>query len=181
MKISFLTLIFLFAFSFSVFAQTATERDKGMELYNQGEYEKAVEALQNSIKTDEKDRIAWTYLGASFVKLKKDDDALEAFRKMDGVFGKNIPVYDKNLKIKSRPRVEYNDTARNNSTVGTVKIAVEFGADGQIGFAFPFQTLPDGLTEIGIKAAKSIKFEPAVQNGKPVTVVRMIEYKFDIH
>ncbi len=181
MKTSFLTLIFLFAFSFSGFAQTASERDKGIELYNQGEYEKAVEALQSSIKTEEKDRVAWTYLGASFVKLKKDDDAVKAFRKMDGVFGKNIPVYDKDLKITSKPHAGYNETARSNLTEGTVKIAVEFGANGKIGFAFPFQTLPDGLTEIGIKAAKSIKFKPAVQNGKPVTVVRMLAYKFDIH
>jgi len=181
MKLSFLSVLLIFVFSFSAFSQTESERDKGVRLYGQGEYEKAVEVLQNSLKAEEQDRVAWTYLGASFVKLKKNDDAVKAFRKMDGIFSKNTPVYDKDLKITSKPHAGYNQTARSNLIVGTVKIAVEFGADGEIGFAFPFQTLPYGLTETVVKAAKSIKFEPAVQNGKPVTVVKMLVYKFDIY
>jgi len=178
MKLLLLTFILLFAFSLTAFAQTENERNKGVEFYRQGEYEKAIEILQNSVKLEEKDRLAWMYLGASFVKLKKDNDAVKAFQKTNVVYEKNLPVYDKKLKIIKKSVAAYNEKARRNQTSGTVKVAVEFGADGKIGFVFPFQTLPDGLTENVINAAKSIKFEPAVKDGKPVTVVTNLDYSF---
>ncbi len=178
MKSSLLTFILLFVFSLTAFAQTENERDKGIEFYRQGEYEKAIEILQSSVKIEEKDRLAWLYLGASFVKLKKDNEAIKAFRKVSGVYKKNVPVYDKPLKIISKPAVGYTEAARRNQVSGNIKVAVEFGADGKIGFVFPFQDLPDGLTTNAINAAKSIKFESAVINEKPVTVISVIEYSF---
>jgi len=173
-----LTLSLLFAVSLTIFAQAKNERDKGIEFYRQGEYEKAIEILQESVKAENKDRLAWMYLGASFVKLKREDDAVKAFLKTNTVYDKNFPVYDKKLKITKKARVNYSNRAASNLTSGVVKLAVEFGADGKIGFVFPFQALPDGLTESSVKAAKAIKFEPAIQNGKPVTVVLNIEYSF---
>ena len=180
MKLSLLAFILFFVFSLTAFAQMENERDKGIEFYRQGEYEKAIEILQNSVKMEEKDRLAWMYLGASFVKLKKDNDAVKAFRKTNVVYKKNIPVYDREMKIIKKPGAKYSEEARRNQTSGTVEVAVEFGADGKIGFVFPFQTLPDGLTEIVVNAAKSIKFEPAVKNGKSVTVVRNLGYSFSV-
>ncbi len=91
-----------------------------------------------------------------------------------------MPVYDKPLKIISKPAVGYTEAARRNKVEGNIKVAVEFGADGKIGFVFPFQDLPDGLTANVVNAAKSIKFESAVTNGKPVTTVSVIEYSFSI-
>lgn len=178
MKISFLTFLLIFVFSFTAFAQTENERDKGIEFYRQGDYAKAVEVLQNYLKAEDKDRIAWLYLGASFVKLKKDNDAVKAFRKSNGRYEKNLPVYEKELKIISKPRPNYTDAARQNQVSGIVKVTVEFGADGTIGFVFPLQDLPDGLTESTIEAAKAIKFEAAVKDGKPVAVVKTLEYSF---
>jgi hypothetical protein len=65
--------------------------------------------------------------------------------------------------------------------MGIVKIAVEFGANGEIGFVFPYQTLPDRLTESVINATKSIKFSPAEKDGKPVTIIRILEYSFSVY
>ncbi len=178
MKTLFLIFISLLAFSFTAYAQAETDRDEGVEFYRQGEYEKAVQILQESVKVEKKDRLAWLYLGASFVKLKKDNEAIKAFRKINGVYKKNLPVYDKPLKIISKPAVAYTEAARRNQVSGNIKLAVEFGADGKIGFVFPFQDLPDGLTANAVNAAKSIKFESAVIDGKSVTVVSVIEYSF---
>ncbi len=157
-----------------------TEREKGIELYRQGEYQQAVEVLQKIVKTEEDNRPAWLYLGASYVKLKKDVAAVQAFHRTNVIYKKNLTVYDKQLKIVSRPQANYTRSAEKNLTSGTVKIAVEFGADGKIGFVFPFQSLPDGLTENVLAAAKTIKFEPAIKDKKPVTVVTVLEYNFSL-
>lgn len=169
------TLFFLTTISLS-----QTEREKGIELYRQGEYAQAVEILQNVVKTEEDNRPAWLYLGASYVKLKKDADAVQAFHRTNVIYKKNLTVYDKQLKVISRPRANYTRSAEKNLTPGTVKIAVEFSSNGKIGFIFPFQSLPDGLTESVLNAAKTIKFEPAIKDGKPVTVVTVLEYNFSL-
>jgi tetratricopeptide (TPR) repeat protein len=173
MKFLLFTFIALFAFSFTAFAQEQNERDKGIEFYRQSEYEEAIEILQSHVKIEEKDRLAWLYLGASYVKLKKDDEAIKAFRMTNVIYKKNLPVYDKKLKIISKPQFTYNQRAS-----GKIAIAVEYGADGKIGFAFPFRELSDELTKKVVSAAKTIKFEPAVKDGKAVTVISIIEYDF---
>lgn len=180
MKFSLLSFLLIFAFSFSARAQAENERGRGVELYRQGEYAKAVELLQAHLGTEDKDRIAWLYLGGSFVKLKKDDEAAKAFRKTTGVYKKNPPVYDKPLKIISKKPPAYTEAARSNLTAGTIKVAVEYKADGTIGFVFPITNLPDGLTESAVRAAEAIRFEPAVQSGKTVTVISTVEYSFMI-
>lgn len=179
-KLIFLPVL-LVLFTFTAFAQEQTDRDKGIDLYRQGEYEKAVEHLQNRVKAEEKDRLAWVYLGASYVKLKKEKEAVKAFGKTGSIYSEKIPTYDKKLKITSKTPVTYTQAARNNGITGKIKLAIEFGADGKIGFVFPFTTLPDGLTENAVKAAKEIKFEPAEKNGKRITVVTVVMYSFDIY
>jgi tetratricopeptide (TPR) repeat protein len=178
MKILFLTFIAFFAFSFTTVAQEQTERDKAIELYRQGEYEKAIGILQNSVKTEEKDRLAWLYLGASYVKLKKNEEAVNAFRKTNVIYKENLPTYDKKLKIISKPLPVYTESARRNGVSGKIIVAIEFGSDGKIGFIFPFRELAKGLTEKAVDTAKAIKFEAAVKDGKPVTVISILEYEF---
>ena len=84
MKVLFLIFISLFIFSFTAYAQAEGSRDEGIEFYRQGEYEKAVQILQESVKVEKKDRLAWLYLGASFVKLKKDTEALRVCLNLEG-------------------------------------------------------------------------------------------------
>jgi len=52
---------------------------------------------------------------------------------------------------------------------------------GQIGSVEATKELPDGLTEQAILAAKRIKFSPARQNGRPITVTKQVEYSFSIY
>src|SRR5689334_15644508 len=101
-------------------------RDKGIELYQTGDYNAAIPILQNVVATNNKDRDAWLYLGMSFARIKKDKEALKALRKGDSISSKNPSGYDKELKITSKPRVGFTQSARENMTQGKVKLAVEF-------------------------------------------------------
>ncbi len=62
---------------------------------------------------------------------------------------------------------------------GTVRIAVEFRADGTIGFTFPLKSPIDReLVQQSVDAVKGIRFEPAMKDGKPLTVINFVEYGF---
>jgi TonB family protein len=86
-----------------------------------------------------------------------------------------------NLNILSKPRANYTDLARQNNTEGTVSLRVTFLADGRIGSVSVVNSLPDGLTEQAIGAARSIKFQPAQENGIPKTVTKIVQYNFMIY
>lgn len=88
---------------------------------------------------------------------------------------------DSPLKLLFKPKGEYNDKARQDQVQGTVRLRVTFLANGNIGAISPVQGLPDGLTAAAIEAAKRIRFQPAIKNGKPVTVTKMVEYTFTLY
>jgi TonB family protein len=85
------------------------------------------------------------------------------------------------IKIISKPRPIYPDEARENNVQGTVVLSVVFLRSGNIGDVEPIMTLPDGLTEQAIVAAKRIRFEPQRRNGRPVTTRKKIKYTFTIY
>lgn len=92
-----------------------------------------------------------------------------------------LSANSKSLTILFKPRANYTDAARTNQTQGTVTLRVVFLASGEIGDVSTVSALPDGLTEECIKAAKKIKFEPAKQNGKSVTVTKQVQYSFSLY
>lgn len=85
------------------------------------------------------------------------------------------------IKIISKPGAKYTDLARQNSFSGTVRLRVTFTANGQIGSISPVSSLPYGLVEQAIAAAKAIKFEPAKKDGVPFTKVKQIDYSFTLY
>ena len=180
-----ITLFFALLFAAnSIFAQPETEREKGFEFYNKGEYQNAVETLGKIVETDEKDRKSWLYLGMSYARLKNEKQAVKAFKKADKIRTEEPVKSDEKLtplKITSKPRANYTDSARMNMVQGTIKLAVEFGADGKIKAIIPFQKLPDGLTENCVEAAKNIKFEPAAKNGQAFSTIGILSYSFTIY
>ncbi len=121
----------------------------------------------------------------SYARLKNAKQAGKALNKADKIKPEELEkTANKNntaLKIISKPRASYTDEARMNQVQGTVKIAVEFGADGEIKFILPFRTLPYGITEGCVEAVKKIKFEPATENGKSVSSISIISYSFTIY
>lgn len=175
-----LPFLFVLLFAAVVFGQT--EFDKGIGLYQQDKYGEAIGSFQKAVEANENNRDAWLLLGMSFAKAARTEDARKAFEKADSTDYKvYTPEYDKKLKITKKLFPKPTDFARQRGKSGNVKLAVEFGADGKIGFIFPIKTLNDGFTEESLKAARGIKFEPAEKNGKPIPFVIIISYEFSFY
>ena len=85
------------------------------------------------------------------------------------------------IKILSKPRPGYTDSARQANIQGTVILRVTFLANGSVGGISAVKGLPSGLTEQAIAAARRISFEPAKLNGQPQSVTKQIEYSFSIY
>lgn len=85
------------------------------------------------------------------------------------------------MKIVAKPRASYTDRARRNGLSGTVTMAVVFAADREVKQILILSGLGYGLNEEAMKAAKNIVFEPETENGKPVTVVKTIQYSFKVY
>lgn len=168
-------------FIFAAFTFAQTEREKGIELYNRDDFKGAVESLQKAVETDKKDRDSQLFLGMALARQNQVKDAVKVFQKAANIKLDEPVGDDKKIKFIAKPRASYTDSARSNQTQGTIKLAVEFGADGEIKAIVPFQTLPGGLTANTIDAVRKIKFEPAVKNGKPVTSIEILEYSFSIY
>ena len=176
----YLILVAIIVFSgFSTFSQSTTV--DGIDLYREGNFDKASEVLKAITTANEKDNFAWVYYAAALLKRGHKKEAVAAFKKgkakvEDLVLGDESPVSDF-----KKPRPNYTDMARKNLTVGNVKLAVELRADGKIGFISVIEALPNGLTEQSIAAARRITFTPAVKKGKPVGIVAVVEYSFAIY
>ncbi len=85
------------------------------------------------------------------------------------------------IKILTKPKANYTDSARENNVSGIVRLKVTFNANGTIGAITPVSALPNGLTEQAIAAARSIKFQPRMVDGVAQTVVKTVEYVFTIY
>lgn len=85
------------------------------------------------------------------------------------------------LRILTKPRPGYTDLARFYNIQGTVLVRITFLASGQVSSATPTTTLPFGLTQTAIDAARKIQFEPEYRDGQPVTVIKTLEYSYSIY
>jgi TonB family protein len=85
------------------------------------------------------------------------------------------------LTILSKPRASYTDRARSEQVQGKILVAVLFGADGKIDGVMLLSRLGYGLDQNALRAARSITFKPKEVNGKPVSVVKLVEYGFSIY
>ncbi len=82
--------------------------------------------------------------------------------------------------IKSKPRPDYTKEARQNRTEGTVTLKCLLSSSGKVTNVMVVQGLPDGLTEEAIKAARKIKFQPAMKDGRVVSLWVQINYEFEL-
>ena len=85
------------------------------------------------------------------------------------------------IVVVTKPKPSYTDFARQTMTQGTVILRVVFLRNGGIGSISVAKALPNGLTEQAIAAAQKLSFLPATRDGKPINVVKMVEYTFSIY
>ena len=55
-----------------------------------------------------------------------------------------------------------------------------FSSDGKVKHILVLRSLPYGLTDAAIAAARKIKFTPATLNSKPVSMILELQYSFAI-
>lgn len=84
-------------------------------------------------------------------------------------------------RILSKPEPPYTEEARKNQVTGTVVLKVVFSSSGQVTNIRAVSGLPNGLTEKAIAAAHSIKFIPAIKDGRNVSMYAQLEYTFTIY
>jgi TonB family protein len=85
------------------------------------------------------------------------------------------------VRVFSKPQPEYTEEARKNKITGTVILKAVFSRSGEVTSVRPVSSLPNGLTERAIAAAKQIKFSPAVKDGHAVSQLVQLEYNFNLY
>lgn len=84
-------------------------------------------------------------------------------------------------QILDRPEPLYTEEARHNQTTGSIRVQMILSATGEVSDVTAITSLPDGLTEKAVEAAKRIKFTPAEKNGHKVSQSATIDYTFNIY
>ena len=88
---------------------------------------------------------------------------------------------EQRARLLTKPEPQYTDEARKNQIIGTVRLRVIFSSTGEVVQIRALDTLPFGLTERAIAAARQIKFIPAMKGGQPVSVFMQLEYNFHLY
>ena len=130
------------------------------------------------------------------VRLKPDSQAaadwreqLEAVRLYSGAYAAADPArtvfrgteVTQRAVIHDKPEPVFPPLARERGTSGVVRLRLVLGADGKVKHILVVRGLPNGLTEASIRAARLIRFTPAVRDGRPVSTVVTVEYGFHIY
>ncbi len=84
-------------------------------------------------------------------------------------------------RVIAKPEPQYTDEARRNQITGTVVLRAVFSRSGDVTNIRAVQSLPFGLTEKAIAAARQIRFLPATKDGYPVSVYVQLEYNFNLY
>ena len=84
--------------------------------------------------------------------------------------------------ITSKPEPAYPPRARKDGIQGVVPLRVVLLASGKVGQVTLFgEGLPEGLNEAAIKAARRVKFTPAIKGDRWVSQRIVLEYNFYIY
>jgi hypothetical protein len=94
---------------------------------------------------------------------------------------------DRALKILKVPEAEYSGEARGRMIEGWIRLRITFLDSGAVGDIFYVNESDSeknlskyGLLKNAYEAAKKVEFEPAVKEGKPVTVTKVLQYDFNL-
>jgi TonB family protein len=137
-------------------------------------YQEAAEALEKYLKmVPASDRSPlWQDQLESLRAYSQPSDHPEIFT------GKQVTT---RIQITSKPEPEYTSLARDQQVMGTVVLKSVFTAEGEVKYILVVAGLPSGLTENAIKAARRIKFRPAIKDGRPVSMWIQLEYNFNLY
>jgi TonB family protein len=93
-------------------------------------------------------------------------------RKDKGSYTRPIPL--------NRPRPNYSEDARSNGIQGQVRLYALIDETGKVKSTFLLTALGYGLNEEAIQAVTKMKFQPATNNGVPVSFWVLLEVEFKL-
>jgi TonB family protein len=120
--------------------------------------------------------------GIRFTPAQKDGHTVSQYVTLEYNF--NIESYynenevTKRAVIVEKPAAEYTAEARRNRASGKVVLKVVLLSYGSVSVISVEQSMPYGLTEKAVEAARRIRFTPAELNGSVVTQLATVEYDF---
>jgi TonB family protein len=88
---------------------------------------------------------------------------------------------DRKARLVSRPEPMMTEEAKLNNVQGNVVLRMTLTADGKVTNIRVIAGLPYGLSEKAVEAARQIKFEPAMKDGRAVSQYIQIEYNFNTY
>lgn len=147
----------------------------GLSVANMFQRESFTENNQERVS----EKVVYSKQGTGIGGMKGSDKGLPPFYVQNPP--KELDYRKKTFQVLSKPSPNYTDAARQNQIQGKVRLRVSFLASGEIGYVSPIISLPDGLTEQATIAARQIKFKPEIRNGKPISVIKIVEYNFTIY
>jgi len=100
-------------------------------------------------------------------------------RDADRIFRSND--VSQRARVLSKPEAGYTEEARKQDITGTVVLRAIFSISGEVTGIQAVKSLPGGLTEKAIAAARQIRFVPAMKDGHPVSVYMQLEYNFNLY
>jgi TonB family protein len=80
-----------------------------------------------------------------------------------------------------KPEPMYTEAARQNQITGTVVLSATLAPSGKVTDLFVMKSLPHGLTERAMAAARNIRFIPAQKDGHEVGQFVQLEYNFNLY
>jgi TonB family protein len=84
-------------------------------------------------------------------------------------------------RLLNKPEPLYPQRARQAHIIGRVVLRCVVSADGAVKHILVVESLPHGLTDAAVAAAKQIKFVPATLNGQAVSMFMQLEYNFNLY
>ncbi|MET0624626.1 MAG: energy transducer TonB [Pyrinomonadaceae bacterium] len=80
-----------------------------------------------------------------------------------------------------KPEPGFTEEARRFNVTGVVRLRGILGSDGRVKALSVVKPLPHGLTRKALVAARSLRFQPAQKDGRPVSQYVVLEYNFNIY
>jgi TonB family protein len=85
------------------------------------------------------------------------------------------------VRVLSKPEPQYTERARMAGVEGIVVLRAVFSSDGEVKHIVVTRALGYGLTTNAIRAARQIKFQPAIKDDRPVSMYIQLEYNFNLY
>ncbi|HEV7745019.1 MAG TPA: energy transducer TonB [Pyrinomonadaceae bacterium] len=84
-------------------------------------------------------------------------------------------------RVLAKPEPQYTEPARKYAVIGTVILRGVLSSSGEVTGLKVMAKLPHGLTESALRAAREIKFTPAIKDGREVSMYIQLEYNFNLY